>query len=214
MEWLLAGNQLQQCRSAFLPDFLSARSILLLGEGHGRFVRALAALPGERSILCVDQSRGMIEVARERLPEERGITFQCVDIFEFEPSGQFDAVATHFFLDCFTEAQLDRVIPKISGFVAEGGLWHLADFQIPTGFIRGLRARIVLRLAYLFFRVMTRLPARRIIPPQARLSASGWTRARRREFNFGLLYSELWRKSANPSDSLVPSQAVRSNVRE
>jgi hypothetical protein len=52
-------------------------------------------------------------------------------------------------------------------------------------------------MAYAFFRVATRLPARRIIPPQPTLQSLGMALLDRHEFNFGLLYSELWQKNTN-----------------
>lgn len=194
MERLLAGKKLHQCRTAFLDDFQDARSILLLGEGHGRFVRELLKTDRNRSILCVDGSRGMIEVARKRIGADPRVSFVHCDVFAFDPGTEFDAIATHFFLDCFTREQLEKLIPKIASWIGQKGIWHVADFQIPAPLFRRIRAKMVLALAYGFFRVATRLPARAIAPPQKLLSASGMLQSARQEFNFGLLYSELWRK--------------------
>jgi hypothetical protein len=57
-----------------------------------------------------------------------------------------------------------------------------------------MRARLILGLAYGFFRFTTRLPARQIVSPENFIRSCGLQRGERHEFDFGLLYSELWRK--------------------
>src|SRR4051812_20630121 len=67
MELLLAGEKLQRCRTAFLKEVADARDVLIVGEGHGRFlVECRRRLPDAR-ITCVDASERMLEVARARL---------------------------------------------------------------------------------------------------------------------------------------------------
>lgn len=193
MEGILAGKKLHACRTACL-DQLQVPSILLLGEGHGRFLCELLKLPGEQSILCVDSSRGMLQVAKKKIGADERVTFQHCDIFEFNPPGQFHAVTTHFFLDCFTREQQEILLPRIHSWLLPEGRLHIADFQEPRPWLKRVRAKIVLTMAYAFFRVATRLPARHIVPPQPMLERLGMSRVERREYNFGLLYSELWRK--------------------
>jgi ubiquinone/menaquinone biosynthesis C-methylase UbiE len=198
LEKVLAGNKLQLCRTAFLERMANAKSILLLGEGHGRFLPALLRANATARILCLDQSARMLKLAHDRLLA-RGlntatISFEVQDIFEFQTAQTFDAIATHFFLDCFTEDQLGILVRKTTGLLRIGGIWNVADFQVPNGFFRGARARFVLALAYAFFRFATRLPGRRIVNPSPYMEDSGLRRIARKEFNFSLLYSELWEK--------------------
>jgi hypothetical protein len=47
---------------------------------------------------------------------------------------------------------------------------------------------------YAFFRVVTALPARRQTPPDDLLRAHGFRLAGRREFEWGLLRADLWRR--------------------
>ena len=198
LETLLAGKTLQRCRTAFLDDFASARSILLIGEGHGRFLPALLERNSKARVRCLDQSAGMFKLARERLDaggfNGSNVSFEIQDIFQFEPNEQFDAIGTHFFLDCFTAEQMEKIIPKIASWIVPNGFWHISDFQVPERFFAGMRARLILALAYGFFRFTTRLPARQIVSPENFITSCGLQRGERHEFDFGLLYSELWRK--------------------
>lgn len=180
--------------------------MLLLGEGHGRFLRELVTAPGEREVLVVDGSAGMLQQAR-RIAEGASsvrsrVEFRHADVLAFDCAERFDAVITHFFLDCFTRAQLGLLIPKIGSWVKPGGCWQIADFQVPRQKLFAWRARFVLALAYRFFRVFTSLPAHALVPPQPWLLAHGLERTARHEFNFGLLYSELWHR---PCAAVLPS---------
>jgi ubiquinone/menaquinone biosynthesis C-methylase UbiE len=197
MEWLLAGRKLQRCRTAFLAEAISARSILLVGEGHGRFLEELCRAAPEAAVSYVDSSLEMSRVARAQVRRytDRPIEFQTVPIIEFEPERTFDLIATQFFLDCFAQEELRRTVTKLAGLLEPGGAWMVADFQVPTRGWRRRRALFVLVLAYGFFRMVTRLPAKRLIAPQPFLKAEGLKLEKRVEFNFGLLYAELWRKS-------------------
>lgn len=196
MEKVLAGKKLHACRTAYLND-LNVPTLLLLGEGHGQFLRELLKCPGPRSIVCLDSSSGMLAVAKRKIGSDPRVKFQVEDVFSFTPAHPFHAVTTHFFLDCFTREQHDVLLPRIHSWLLPGGLWHIADFQVPRPWFRCVRAKLVLAMAYAFFRVATRLPARRIIPPQPTLQSLGMALLDRHEFNFGLLYSELWQKSTN-----------------
>lgn len=67
MEFVLAGNKLQRCRTAFLSRANQARNILLMGEGNGRFLIECRRRLKQARITCVDNSGCMLESARERL---------------------------------------------------------------------------------------------------------------------------------------------------
>ena len=196
MEWLLAGRKLQTSRTVFVKEARQARSVLLVGEGHGRFLTELCRANPEAAICCVDASAEMNRVARQRLQRAglslRNLEFHSVPILEFKSTRRFDLVVTQFFLDCFDESELVEVIGKLASALSEGGTWIVADFQIPEKGWRRQRARLVLTMAYAFFRIATKLPARRLSPPQKHFSASGLQLKERAEFNFGLIYSELW----------------------
>ncbi|MFO1497699.1 MAG: class I SAM-dependent methyltransferase [Verrucomicrobiota bacterium] len=201
VEWLLAGRKLQSCRTAFTQEIREAGSVLLAGEGHGRFLLHLCQQNPRAAICCVDSSSAMIRVAQRRLDRhgvgERPIEFHAIPILEFEPTCTFDTVVTHFFLDCFTNETLDAIVSRLAAALQPRGKWIIADFQIPEDCRwRRCRARIVLALAYSFFRVAVRLPANRLADPRPSFIRHGLVRREKREFNFGLLYSELWEKSA------------------
>lgn len=197
MEAVLAGRKLERCREALIGYLPEVRNVLLVGEGHGKFLAEILRRNPEAEITCVDASARMLEVSRGRLermglPHER-VRFVCADVREAElPVSEL--VVTNFFLDCLTEEQLEAVTRRLSDCLRPGGRWLVADFQIPPTGWKRVRAQWIHWLMYRFFRAVTRLPASGMHQPAPYLQRSGLMCEERREFDWGLLYSELWRK--------------------
>ena len=197
MEWLLAGGKLQRCRTAFVNAVPTPRRVLLAGEGNGRcLVELLHAHPAAQ-FTCVDASARMLENARARLRAnglaDSAVEFIRADIREWTvPRAQFDLLVTHFFLDCFRAEQLAEIVPRLAGAAQPGARWLLADFCEPVAGVAKWRARLILRAMYFFFRHATRLPARRLTPPDPYLRSAGFFLRERRHSEWGLLHSDLW----------------------
>ena len=115
------------------------------------------------------------------------------DALDWQPAkAAFDLVVTHFFLDCFREDQLRRLIPVIAGAAKGRATWLVGDFKVAgKGFWR-VRSQVLLAVMYLFFRGVTGLSARRLTAPDGMLREAGFQCERRLEFDRGLLHSDLW----------------------
>jgi hypothetical protein len=204
METLCAGRKLQKCRTAWLPEIPAPCSILLAGEGHGRSLEACRRQFPEAKIVAVDASAGMLEQARANL-ERKGldsskVEFVHANLLEWKPPREaFDLIVTHFFLDCFPEDQLAAVVSQLAAGARPDAHWLLADFQVaPSGAARW-RSRCILAMLYAFFRLVTGLPASRLVCPEAALERAGFRRHRRRETEWKLLTSEWWQRDAAPA---------------
>ncbi len=205
MELVLAGETLQASRTQWLPAVSAARRVLIVGEGPGRFLEVCAKTMPEAEFTVVDASQNMLALAEaawnrvaetHQRPRPRAAFIHASLPQWSPPGGQFDLVATHFFLDCFGPQTLAQVIALLASAAAEESSWIVTDFCVPArGFARW-RSLLILRAAYGFFRLATRLEARRITPPDPFLAAAGYTLANRRHRQWGLLHSDLWvRKS-------------------
>lgn len=198
LEFVLAGEKLQRCRTAFLSEDLKPGNVLILGEGNGRFLAECEKL-GPAKIVCVDASERMLELARRRVSRASGaatrIEFVHADALAWEPpAGFFDVIVTHFFLDCFGPNDLQQLLSKLARGASGRARWLLADFQIPEAGWRRWRARVIHRLMYLFFRVATRLPAWYLTVPDPILAAQGFRLRTRRVSDWGLLRTDLWER--------------------
>jgi len=197
MELVCAGEKLQCCRTAHLAHVLTARHILILGEGNGRFLVACRRQYPRAVITVVDASVRMIELARRRLSrqgvEADRIHFICADALTWTPpAGTFDLIVTHFFLDCFRRDQLELLIPKLARAAAPDAHWLLADFQTAAAGWRRRRSRVILWLMYRFFIAATRLPARTLTRPDGLLEWHGFKLRAREIYDCGLLHSDCW----------------------
>lgn len=197
MEAVLAGHRLQRARVAWLEALRDRRSILTVGEGHGPFAAACAQRFPSARLTCVDASAGMLAQARRRA-SRAGVTPERVSWIQASlpgwtpPAGTFDAIVTHFFLDCFPPEELASVVAALGRAATPDALWLVADFAAPARGPARWRAKAVHGLMYSFFRFATKLPARRLTPPDEALRAQGFTLAGRRTWNWGLLQSDLW----------------------
>lgn len=205
MEFVLAGEKLQRCRTAYLADVPHPRHLLLLGEGPGRcLVECLRRYPGAE-ITYVDSSQCMLKEAQRQLHRE-GLSQPSVhwihsDILDWVHQGEpFDLVVTHFFLDCFAPESLPGVVAHISSQAAQQADWLLADFQVAPGKgLRRTRSQLVLRSMYRFFRLATKLEAQALTPPDPFLERAGFRLRSRREEDWGLLHSDWWQRGPSSS---------------
>ena len=197
MEFVLAGEKLQRCRTAFLDHVAKANKVLILGEGNGRFLRECRRKLPNANITCVDASARMLALARERMTGQGGkMNFVHADALEWSPSDSgFDLIVTHFFLDCFRREQLESLIAKLARAAAPQASWLLADFQSAGGGVQRYRSQLILWTMYRFFRVVTRLPATALIAPDTYLEQNGFTLRERAVREWGLLHSDWWQRT-------------------
>jgi ubiquinone/menaquinone biosynthesis C-methylase UbiE len=199
LEFVLAGNKLQLCRTAFLSQAAEPNQVLILGEGNGRFLLECRKRFTRAQITCVDASAKMLNLARQRLVAEslpmNRVEFFHADALEWTPPrNSFDLLVTNFFLDCFRPEQLERIIAVLAASAKPTATWWLADFQIPAEGFPRLRALLIHRLMYAFFRVVTRLPACKLTPPDPFLRAHGFVLQRRLVREWGLLHADEWKR--------------------
>ena len=186
LEYLAYGRELERRRFHFLSDVLGARRALVLGDGDGRFIAGLAELSGT-AIDCVDSSARMLQLARARAPR---VNFCRGDALRLEfPQGAYDLVATHFFLDCFNDAELELLSERIVDALCPGGLWLISEFRHPYW------AGPILSTMYLFFRIATGLRTSRLVDHHPILRRHGFHMLREQTSRAGLLASELWVRS-------------------
>ncbi len=199
MEAVLAGGKLQRCRTAFLEEAREARHALVVGEGNGRFLSALLRVNPSVQVLCLDASASMLEHARAQM-HRQGLSIRHVDFVHGDvtnwsaPRPGFDLIVTHFFLDCFRPDQLEKIVAQLARAAAPDARWLIADFCEPARGPARWRARSILALMYWFFRLATRLPARRLTAPDSFLERHGFELQSRRRIEWGLLHADLWHR--------------------
>jgi ubiquinone/menaquinone biosynthesis C-methylase UbiE len=194
-EYLCLGPLLQRTRTYFLPELTAARRALVLGDGDGRFLSRLLARNPTLLATAVDSSAKMLSLLRancshstQRLETIHGDALACI------PSPDTDLIVTHFFLDCFTQPEVNALALQMAQTTGPGTLWLLSDFRVPNSPLRPF-ARLYIRGLYLAFRVLTGLRVTQLPDPAAALTAAGFGRIKQHESLGGMIYTALWRRS-------------------
>lgn len=105
--------------------------VLDLGSGTGRTSAYINGKRPEYSLLGIDLSDGMLEIARKNFPS---LEFQKNDIKTFDMPGEsFDAVIAQSSLFHLDKEELARLARKIHSALKPGGVWGVL-MQIVDGY--------------------------------------------------------------------------------
>ena len=199
MEYLTFGMALERCRFLFLHEFTGAQSALVLGDGDGRFAAQLLLAAPLCHVHAVDGSPAMLRALEARCHDR--VTTHCADLAKELPAGvtaeSFDLVATHFFLDCLTTAQVAALLERVKPLLRPGARWVVSEFDIPRGAMRPPAALIV-RGLYAAFRALTGLRTQRLPDYREPFEQQGFVCRRSVTSLCGLLVSELWTLDDSP----------------
>ncbi|MCA9137926.1 MAG: class I SAM-dependent methyltransferase, partial [Planctomycetales bacterium] len=118
-------------------------------------------------ITSVDLSAGMLERQHRRV-DRAGATerveFVSQDLSGYCPeTGAFDLIVAAYFLDCFSESDLESNLPRWLGGIRKGGLFYFVDFvKPPDGWRRG-QSELYLSLMHWLFWWQTGLANRELV---------------------------------------------------
>ncbi|SNT24352.1 Methyltransferase domain-containing protein [Granulicella rosea] len=196
LERLTLGRALERTREHYLPRLTHARKVLAVGDGDGRFLAKLLRQNSQLEADAVDTSAKMLAQLRFRCrSDENRLHLFRQDALTFQPKTQYDLIATHFFLDCLTQPQVEQLTATLVPSLNEGGLWLVSDFRIPPAGPMRWPARLLVRGLYLAFRILTGLRVTQLPAHERALASAGLTRVAQRLFLGGLLTTELWQRS-------------------
>ena len=197
MEWLSFGPFLSRCRFAFLDEMRSSNSALVIGDGDGRFTGRLLRINRMVHVDAVDASDAMLhQLLRRAGSDAIRVKAHVGDARQFDASQILpDLVATHFFLDCLTTAEVEALAMKLRGQMAPGKVWVVSEFAIPRSLYGQFFARPLVSALYLAFRLLTDLSIRSLPDHHAALLSAGFVLSRQEKWLGGLLVSEMWRAS-------------------
>ena len=199
LEYLTLGPALQHCRTHHIPALRNQKNALILGDGDGRFTAQLLQANSALQATAVDTSSTMLNLLEARNAEHATrLTTHQTNALTFTPSQTHDLIATHFFLDCLAQPDLEALIHRLTPTLEPNALWLISDFRIPTGPMR-LPARAIVRSLYLAFRALTGLRTTHLPDHATPLTAAGFTQIADHRSLAGLLTTQLWQRIAPDS---------------
>jgi len=197
-EYASLGPLLQRTRTHFLPELKEYQRAMVLGDGDGRFLARLMTQSTAMQAVAVDTSAAMLELLRKNCAHAATgakvrLTLVQASALQTKPAPETDLVATHFFLDCLAQVEVDTLTKSYAAMLRPGTLWVVSDFAMPR--ITWLRpfAAAYIRALYFAFRLLTGLRVTRLPDVQEAMQQAGFARIARKEFIGGLIYTELWR---------------------
>jgi cyclopropane fatty-acyl-phospholipid synthase-like methyltransferase len=198
LEYLSFGRSLERCRFRFLPELSSARQVLALGDGDGRFLAGLLTANALAKAHAVDISRAMLHLLEKRVANVGAaarLHISCSSVQAFEPRDvQYDLVVAHFFLDCLTDAELESLLARLSPVLASDARWVLSEFHIPARGWQRSAARALITALYTAFRWLTGLQVRKIPDYKTILENQKFRLVRVESSWRGILRAELWQR--------------------
>ncbi len=203
LEYLSFGPWLSRCRNAQLEHLAGAQHALLLGDGDGRFLERLLAANTTLTADVVDSSHSMLRILDRRIRRSgpqarRRIRLHHADAREWNPSGSYDLIVSHFFLDCFFPHQLEQLFDHVLPHIRPGAQWLISEFAIPRNAFAAYLARGLIGLMYRAFGALTGLAVRALPDYAAALDRRGFVPGQERRYLAGLLCSQVWSRPSIP----------------
>jgi SAM-dependent methyltransferase len=193
LEYLSFGPLLTRCRNHWLPEMQNKRRALIIGDGDGRFTARLLKENPEITADIVDISPAMLTLLAARSTKAANrITTHCTDALAFSPTGNYDLLITHFFLDCLSTAEVHQLAATFRLHLTSEALWIVSDFDIPSTGPYSIPARILIGFLYLAFGLLTGLKTRHLPDYRSALQGAGLQRLSRKTWLGKLLFSEQW----------------------
>ena len=193
LEYIALGDSLTRTREGLIPSLSGTSSVLILGEGDGRFLERLLQKHPACQVTVVEGSAGMMRRAKRRLGP-REVEWVHGDARQFTPTRRYDAIVTAFFLDCFAADAIDALVGRLSNALVPGGVWLYADFHRPANGAARWRAEVWLWLLYRAFRLTTDIAASNLVSPRDAFGGHGLVPGQECFYRRGLLVSQSWHK--------------------
>ena len=170
----------------FLHQIPAGAEVLILGGGTGWLLEKISEQNKSCKILYVDLSAEMIRRARSRktLDEVQFIQGTAQDI---PKTLTFDVIITNFYLDLFSDQNLNSNLRHIQTRCKPQTLWFVSEFVETKRWHTWL-----LKLMYLFFKVACGIEGSGLPRWREALQAMGW-RTRDQRFLFGgFINTSFW----------------------
>jgi hypothetical protein len=120
------------------------------------------------------------------------IRLHHADALNWKPTGSYDLIVSHFFLDCFFPQQLEQLFAGVLPHALPGAQWVISEFAIPPNAFARYLARGIIGFLYRAFGLLTGLPVRALPDYATPLLGRGLAPTHDRRYLAGLLCSQIW----------------------
>lgn len=161
---MVFGKSIKKSQLAYLNHVPTQANVLIIGGGTGWIVNELLLRAKPGKIDYVEQSKKMLNSAKQRLTK-REYTTQINFIHGNESAipenEQYDVIITNFFLDIFTYAHLKIIVDTLYQHLKPGGGWIVTDFD-DQQCKQSWWKQTLIKFMYFFFRMTTGLEGNKL----------------------------------------------------
>lgn len=151
---IVFGRQLEGMSLHYIGQQSIRGRVLIVGGGNDNLLTYLLEHPGVQEIIFCELSAHFCQQVREQYrehPKWNRVTVENVDFFDWKlATTDYSHVIFPFFLDLFSQEQVDQCWDICEGILAPRGQVHVVDFS--SAMVRRWWDRGVIYLMYLFFR--------------------------------------------------------------
>ena len=163
---LVFGNALIDAQLKNLSYIKDGDCVLWAGGGDGELLEYMPeSLKFE--IDYVELSEAMIDIAKTK-KRARHISFIKGDVITHQ--GSYDVILANFFLDCFNEYNLPRIVSKLKSLLNSNGILLVTDFALP----HTKKDKVLLHAMHYFFRLFSNLESKKLQPIHDVLKKGGF----------------------------------------
>jgi len=215
-EYTAFGHGLERRRTRFITQMADSRRALVIGDGDGRFTAALALRNPSVQIDSIDRSSQMLRLAHRRLVKEQIVNRGRIRLIEGDirsvplPAGEYDLIATHFFLDVLNDQDVRLLMERIVLAASRPCRWAVSEFDIPQHGWRHIHAAAWVKTMYFFFRCVAGLETARLPRWRAVFRDHGFVCMNSEPARAGLIRSEFWK--LEPDNAFTEHVAERSSA--
>ncbi len=146
---LVFGSNIINSQKHFLSKIQDCSKVLILGGGTGWLLTELLKQRPGCEVWYIEASEKMIALSQKKIKGRGSVHFIHGTENDIPPLIKYDAVISNFYLDLFTNRQLENVVYKIISSLNHDSPWIVTDFVDTNKWWQ----KLLLKLMYLFFRI-------------------------------------------------------------
>lgn len=163
---MVFGKALINAQVKALADLKLPCNLLIAGGGDGEILKYLADFKGELDY--VEISPKMIQLAKSKT--ELRIHWHIQDIFTFDTERKYDVIFLPFLLDNFSSSETKALIKRLAVWLKPSSNVIISDYTEKPN----LWQRLILKLMYIFFKIVAGVNVSNIPPIESIMERSGF----------------------------------------
>jgi len=159
---LVFGQKIKNAQIKSLQFVPANSKMLIVGGGTGWILEEISKIHHSGlKITYIDNSSKMIQLSKKRNIAFNSIEFINESIEDISLlQEKYDVILTPFFFDNFSQSTAEFVFKKLDASLKKSGCWLYIDFYLSEK--SNYLQKILLKVMYVFFRVICKIEAREL----------------------------------------------------